>query len=78
MAWSVVVLYDTDNAQIGTVQATFTYPDETTFAYSARVNRNLAGVNAFVTAAKAALSARDAFLAQKSTDESFIATKLNS
>lgn len=81
--WRVEVNKDTEDANIGTVTATWTVVDvitkETTetFTYSERVERTGGKVDGFVTRAKAALTSYQLTKSNLETIKTTITDKLN-
>jgi len=54
MSWKIEVQLDSDQADVGTITATWTDPILGEFSFSKRVKANAAGATAFVSAAVAA------------------------
>lgn len=78
MAWTVSITDDTDDPTVGSVTATFTPVSGSAFIFPiTRLQRTVAKVNAYVTAAKAALAAQQTKDAARAQNETDLAAKLN-
>lgn len=77
MAWTSEVSLDADKTNVGWVTAIWNAGQATEFRYGARVRATMPELNAFVAAAKAALTAHQAKTAQEAIYVTTVTNALN-
>jgi len=74
MTWGIIVNYDADQDNVGTINATWTDLVFGVFTYSKRIKANVAGGNAFIAEA---IFARDAWQVKQQANIAGAAWALN-
>jgi len=76
--WKIQIIKDTELPKVGTIVATWTGANGETFTYTGnRISRTVAGVTAFVNAARGALAAYQTETSAARADEVVLENLLN-
>ena len=76
MTWTTKIMMDDKSTDVGSVTATFTYPDGTTFAYTETIEVK-ADVDAYVHRAKAAKQKAETRATKEANREAILNNLLN-